>query len=348
MVESFEQKIKNYVDSKDYDYNEVVAVSSKSLALHYALKAVGVKRGELICVPNFAPEEILVEIKKLKAIPVFVGSEDDTWNMSHELLEDAISNLVNVGHWRPKAVIMCAAYGMPSVVHRICEICGRFCIPLIDYAFDAMGSEYYGHRLGMFGQLGYGVISFEEGNVVSCGGAALICGDKERKEIVLNLMSKRKTARMSSKCAEVGLAQMADIDKHIAHNRHIQSLYENLLNDVEGITVHSQFKTDTSDGQPPYFDSNYHRTTVLLDKGIDVDKFQNYLTEAGILVQRLYKPLHTYPEFVNYPKYTLGVCEDLYSRGLCLPSGSTVTDEDVMYIVEQVKKHYQSYEIVAM
>ncbi len=333
-VQMFETVVKSYIDAEDYNYNEVVAVSSKSLALHYALKAVGVKRGELVCVPSFAPEEILVEIKKLNAIPVFVGREDDTWNMSHELLEDAISNLVNVGHWRPKAVIMCAAYGMPSVVHRICEVCFRLNVLLIDYAVDAMGSEYYGHKLGMFGQHGYGIISFDKGNVVSCGGVALICNGKET---VLNLMSKRKTAKMSSKCAEVGLAQMADVDKRIAHNRHIQSLYKNLLKDVDGITVHTQFKTDTSDGQPPYFDSNYNCTTMLLDKGVNLEEFRKALADVGVEAQRLYRPLHTYPEFADNPKYTNCVCEDLYNRGLCLPSGSTVTDEDVKSIVEQIK-----------
>ena len=336
-VEDFEKIIKSYIDAEDYSHNEVVAISSKSLALHYALKAVGVKRGELVCVPSFAPEEILFELKKLNAIPVFVGSEDDTWNMSHELLEDAIVNLVNIGNWRPKTVIMCSAYGMPSVVHRICEVCSRFNVPLIDYACDAMGSEYYGHGLGMFGQYGYGIISFEDGNVVSCGGAALISGDKKRMDIVLHLMSKRKTARMSSKCAEVGLAQMRDIDKHISHNKHIQSLYEDLLKDVKGIKVHSQFKTDTSDGQLPYFDSNYNRTTVLLAQDIDVEQFRKTLVDTGIETQRLYKPLHTYPEFIDNPKYTNGICEDLYNRGLCLPSGSAVTDENVRYIVEQIK-----------
>ncbi len=131
-IETFEEAIKTYIDADDYNHNEVIAVSSKSLALHYALKAVGVKRGELVCVPSFAPEEILVQIKKFNAIPVFVGSEDDTWNMSHELLEDAVSNLVSVGHWRPKAVVMCSAYGLPSVVHRICEDLHNrgLCLPL--------------------------------------------------------------------------------------------------------------------------------------------------------------------------------------------------------------------------
>ena len=287
--------------------------------------------------PCFAPEEILLEIKKVNAIPVFVGSEVDTWNMSHELLEDAISEMLSIAHWRPKAVIMCATYGMPSVIHRICEVCGRFCVPLIDYACDAMGSEYYGHRLGMFGQRGYGIISFEKGNTVSCGGAALICGGKEDKETVLNLMSKRKTARMASECAEVGLAQMAGVDKSVAHSRHIQSLYENLLENVDGITVHAQFKTGASDGQPPYFDSNYHCTTILLDKSVDVEKFQNMLADADIETQRLYKPLHTYPGFTENPKYTHGVCEDLYSRGLCLPSGDNVTNNDVKSIVDRIK-----------
>ncbi len=337
-IQTFESIIKSYIDTADYNYNEVIAVSSKSLALHYALKAVGVKRCELVCVPSFAPREILIEIERLNAIPVFVGSEDDTWNMSHDLLEDAINDLVNVGHWRPKVAIMCSAYGMPSVVHRICEVCERLGVSLIDYACDAMGTEYYGHRLGMFGQRGYGIISFEEGNVMSCGGAALICSAKERKEAILNMMSKRKTARMSSKYAEVGLAQMADVDKRIAHNRHIQSLYENLLKNVEGITVHAQFKTDTSDGQPPYFNSNYHRTTMLLDKNIDVEKFIKALVTAGVETQRLYKPLHTYPEFADHPKYSNGVCEDLYDRGLCLPSGNTVNDVDVRHIVEQIKE----------
>ncbi len=286
-IENFEKSVKTYIDTDDYDFNEIIAISSKSLALHYALKAVGVNRGELVCLPSFAPEGILVEINRLNAIPVFIGSENDTWNMDQDLLEDALSNLVNVGHWRPKAVIMCSVYGMPPVAHRIYEVCFRFHVPLIDYACDAMGSEYYGHKQGMFGQFGYGVISFEECNVVSCGGAALICGDKEKKDAALNLMSKRKTARMSSKCAEIGLAQMEDVDKRIAHNRHIQSIYEELLKDVDGITVHSQFKTDTSNGEPPYFDSNYHRTTVLLDQNIDVEKFQKALAEASVDTQRL-------------------------------------------------------------
>ncbi len=337
MIETFEKSIKSYVNDDEYDYNEVIAVSSKSLALQYALKAVGIKRGELVCLPSFAPEEILVEIKKLNAIPVLVGSEGDTWNMDHELLEDALNNLVSIGHWHPKAVIMCSVYGMPPVAHRIYEVCFRFHVPLIDYACDAMGSEYCGLRLGMFGQFGYGVISFEEGNVVSCGGAALVCGDKEKKDAALNLMSKRKTARMSSKCAETGLAQMEDVDKRIAHNRHIQSIYEELLKDVDGITVHSQFKTDTSNGEPPYFDSNFHRTTVLLDQNIDVEKFQKALAEVSVDTQRLYKPLHTYPEYATNLKYTNSICEDLYNQGLCLPSGCSVTDEDVKSIVEHIK-----------
>ncbi len=336
-ISNFEKSIKAYIDADDYCHNEVVAVSSKFLALHYALKALGVKRGELVCVPSFAPEEILVEISRLNSIPVFVGSEADTWNMSHELLEDAIGNLVSVGHLRPKAVVMCSAYGMPSVVHRICEVCGRMGVPLIDYACDAMGSEYYGHRLGIFGQHGYGIISFEEGNVVSCGAAALICNGKESKETVLNLMSKRKTARMSDRCAEQGLAQMADVDQRIAHNRRIQSLYEALLKDVDGITVHSQFRTDTSDGEPPYFDSNYHRTTVLLDPGINLEKFRKYLSYAGVETQRLYKPLHTYPGFAENLKYTDYICEYLYSRGLCLPSGNSVNDDEVKSVVDQIK-----------
>ncbi len=337
LAETFEESLKTFIDAEDYEFNEVIALSSKSLALHYALKAVGVKRGELVYVPSFAPEEILIEIKKLKAIPVFVGSENDTWNMSHELLEDAINNLVTIGLLRPKAVIMCSAYGMPAVVHRICEVCGRLGVPLIDYACEAMGSEYCGHRLGMFGQNGYGIIAFGKDNVVSCGGAALICNGKEDKAAVLNLMSKRKTARMSSKCAETGLAQMDDVNKRIAHNRHIQSLYESLLKDVEGITVHAQTKTDTSEGQAPYFDSNYHQTTVLLNQNIDVEVFRNTLADVGIETQKLYKPLHTYPEFAANPRYTNGVCDDLYLRGLCLPSGSNVTEREVMCVVEQIK-----------
>ncbi len=338
-VEGFEESIKSYIDAEDYDYNEVIALSSKSLALHYALKAVGVKRCDLVCVPSFAPKEILIEIEKLNAIPVFIGSEDDTWNMSHDLLEDAINGLLIDVHVHPKAVIMSAVYGMPSVVHRICDVCGRLNVPLIDYSCDAMGSEYYGHRLGMFGQHGYGIISFEEGNVVSCGGAALICCDKDRMNIVINLTAKRKTARMSSKCAKIGLSQMIDVDKRIAHNWHIQSLYEDFLKDVDGVIVHTQYKTDTSDGQPPYFNSNYHKTTALLDRDIVVEKFQKALSYVGIETQRLYKPLHTYPEYEVNLKYTDGICEDLYNRGLCLPSGNTVTDDDVKCIVEQIKNN---------
>ncbi len=335
-VEQFEGAVKAYIDAVDYDCNEVIALSSESLALHYALKAVGVKRGEPVCVPSFAPREITSQIERLKAVPVFVGSEDDTWNMSHELLEEAITGMLENAHWRPKAVVMYSAYGMPPVVHRICEVCGRFGIPLIDYACNAMGSEYYGHRLGMFGQMGYGIISFEQGSVVPCGGAALICGDRELKERVLNLMAKRKRARASEKCAEEALAQMAELDGRVAHNRYIQSLYEKLLGEVDGITVHAQYKTDTSDGRPPYFNSNYHSTTLLLDESIDVEELRRSLEAAGVAAHRLYKPLHTLPEYADNPRYTNGVCEDLYRRGLCLPGGLDVTEAYVRHVVEQL------------
>ncbi len=244
-VEEFEESVRAFLCSDGYDCCEVVVMSSSVLALHYVLKALGVKACDMVCVPSFAPEEIVQEVTKQNAVPVFVGSEGDTWIMSHELLEDALGDLWSVAHTRPKAVVMCSAYGMPSLVHRICDVCLRHHVPVIDYACDAVGSEFYGRRLGTFGQYGYGVISFEETNIVSTfGGAALIFQDKADKERVLKLMSKRKRTKMLSLCAGIGLGQMAQIDERIAHHRHVLSLYEELLKDVHGIKVHAQPKAD--------------------------------------------------------------------------------------------------------
>ncbi len=326
-VDEFEESVKAFLCSDGYDCCEVVALSSSALALHYTLKALGVRACDMVCVPSFAPEEIVCEVTKQNAIPVFIGSEADSWNMSHELLEEALDDLWSVAHVRPKAVVMCSAYGMPSVVHRICDVCLRHHVPLIDYAVDAMGSEFYGCRLGIFGQCGYGVVSFDNG-------AALICEDKTDKERILRLMSKRKGARISNKNAEMGVVQMALLDERIVHQRHVQSLYEELLKDVCGINVHAQPRRDGWE-EPLYFDSNYHRTTVLLDRDVDMKKIRKRMADVGVEIQRLYKPLHTYLEFADNPKYTNGICEDLYHRGLCLPSGNFVTDDDVKYIVEQ-------------
>ncbi len=320
-VDAFEDAVRSFLCSGpeeiDHENIEVVAFSSPGFALRCALKSLGVSRGDFVCIPSFAPEEILQEILKLRAIPVFVGSEDDTWNMDHELLEDAVNAMVRTAFRKPKAVVMVSAYGMPPVVHRICEVCFRLHVPVIDYAADAMGSEFHGRKLGTFGQHGYGILSFEDGNVLSAGGgAALVCGGKEEKGRILDMISKRVRARMSEHCAEVALAGMDGLAERITRRKAAHANYESMLKAVGGIKVHSQSRTDAAEGEPQYFDSNYHMTAVLLDKGTDMDAVRVVLAEAGIETGRLYRPLHTYPEYADYPKYTDCICEELYSRGL--------------------------------
>ena len=281
----------------------VVALSSGTAAVHLALIACGVGRGDC---KSPQTDEVIVQsftfcasshpITYLGATPVFVDSERETWNMDPDLLEMAIKDRIAKTGRKPKAIVPVALYGMPYQIDRIMEIANRYEIPVIEDAAEGFGSRYKGQVLGTFGK--YGVLSFNGNKMITTsGGGALITPDEDSwREIMMYATQYRESYpyyqhekigynyRMSNICAGIGRGQMTVADQHIQHHKHVQKLYEELLKDVEGITVHKQPGTSltqitTNDHKSSInnkvYDSNYWLCTITLDPELRVKGQEN-------------------------------------------------------------------------
>ena len=268
----------------------VVALSSGTSAVHLALIACGVGPGDEVMVQSFTFCASSHPIIYLGATPVFVDSEQDTWNMDPELLEEAIKDrMAKIGK-KPKAIVPVALYGMPYQIERINEIANRYEIPVIEDAAEGFGSRYKGQVLGTFGK--YGVLSFNGNKMITTsGGGALITPDEDSwREIMMYATQYRESYpyyqhekigynyRMSNICAGIGRGQMTIVNDHIAHHKHVQALYEELLKDVKGISVHVQPDVicKMEDGREvPVYDSNYWLCTITLDPDLKVKGQEN-------------------------------------------------------------------------
>lgn len=358
---------------------KVVALSAGTAAVHLALIACGVGPGDEVLVQSFTFCASSHPVTYLGATPVFVDSEAETWNMDPDLLETAIKDRIAKTGKKPKAIIPVALYGMPYRIDRIMEISDHYGIPVIEDAAEGFGSRFRGQVLGTFGR--YGVLSFNGNKMITTsGGGALICPDaNSAREILWYATQARESYpyyqheaigynyRMSNICAGIGRGQMTIVDEHIAHHRHVQSLYEDLLANVEGITVHKAPSTE--------FDSNFWLCTATLDPALrikgqenaykqvitgavggaagvthstssavtdcqpndNVEALRMALDAANIESRPLWKPMHRQPVYRNNPAYTNGVSESLFKVGICLPAGPWVTDENVRYIVDNIK-----------
>lgn len=282
----------------------VVALSSGTSAVHLALIACGVGPSDEVIVQSFTFCASSHPITYLGATPVFVDSERDTWNMDPDLLEVAIKDRIAQTGRKPKAIIPVALYGMPYQIDRIMEIANHYEIPVIEDAAEGFGSRYNGQVLGTFGR--YGVLSFNGNKMITTsGGGALICngGDLEGacdqwREIMMYATQYRESYpyyqhekigynyRMSNICAGIGRGQMTVVNDHIAHHKHVQALYEELLADVKGVTVHCQpderqktkdenLKPETLNLKPAVFDSNYWLCTICLDPEVKIKGQEN-------------------------------------------------------------------------
>ena len=358
----------------------VVALSSGTAAVHLALIACGVKAGDEVIVQSFTFCASSHPITYLGATPVFVDSEKDTWNMDPELLEEAIKDRIAKTGRKPKAIIPVALYGMPYKIERIMEIADRYEIPVVEDAAEGFGSRYKGQVLGTFGK--YGVLSFNGNKMITTsGGGALITPDEDSwREVMMYATQYRESYpyyqhekigfnyRMSNICAGIGRGQMTIVNDHIAHHKHVQALYEELLKDVSGIKVHAQPATGD-------YDSNYWLCTFTLDPELRVKGQENAyktivagavggaagvihaastavtdcqpnenveamrvaLDAAGIEARPVWKPMHKQPVYKDAPAYVNGVSEAIFKVGMCLPAGPYVSDDDVRYIVETIK-----------
>ena len=381
-VNGFENDLEEFVNHRKGGeplHKKVVALSAGTAAVHLALIACGVGAGDEVLVQSFTFCASSHPITYLGATPVFVDSERETWNMDPELLEEAIKDRIAKTGRKPKAIIPVALYGMPYQIDRIMEIANRYEIPVIEDGAEGFGSDFKGQALGTFGE--YGVLSFNGNKMITTsGGGALICPDSEKAREILWYATQARESypyyqheaigynyRMSNICAGIGRGQMTIVDEHIAHHRHVQALYEELLKDVEGIRMH------TNPG--PEYDSNFWLCTATLDPDLkikgqenaykqvitgavggaagvthatttavtdcqpndNVEALRMALDAANIESRPLWKPMHKQPVYKNAPAYVNGVSEDLFKVGICLPAGPYVTDEHVRYIVENIK-----------
>lgn len=356
-VDGFEKDLEAYCGLN----KKVVALNSGTAAIHLALVACGIMPGDEVLVQSFTFCASANPVTYLGATPVFVDSEADTWNMDPDLLEEAIRDRIAKTGRKPKAVIPVSLYGMPYQIDRIMAIANQYDIPVIEDSAEGFGSRFSGQPLGTFGK--YGVLSFNGNKMITTsGGGALITGSEEEKNTIQKYATQSRESfpyyqheqigfnyRMSNICAGIGRGQMTVADEHIAHHRHVQQLYEELLKDIKGVTVHTQPATGG-------YDSNYWLCAVTLDpdlriKGQDhvyemttdcqpndnVEALRLFMKDAGIEVRPAWKPMHRQPFFRNCPAYVNGVSESLFRKGVCLPAGPCVTDEDVRFIVSTIQ-----------
>jgi dTDP-4-amino-4,6-dideoxygalactose transaminase len=374
-VNGFEKDLEAFVGQN----KRVVALSAGTAAVHLGLLAAGVKAGDEVIVQSFTFCASSHPITYLGATPVFVDSEMDSWNMDPELMEEAIKDRIAKTGKKPAAIVPVALYGMPYQIDRIMEIANKYGIPVVEDAAEGFGSRWNGQVLGTFGK--YGVLSFNGNKMIttSGGGALITANEDEWREIMMYATQYRESYpyyqhekigynyRMSNICAGIGRGQMTVVNDHIAHHKHVQALYEELLKDVKGIKVH---------GNPDSrYDSNFWLCTITLDENLKIKGQENayktivtgavggaagvihaatsahtdcepnanvealrvLMDQAQIEARPLWKPMHKQPVYKNAPAYVNGVSEALFKVGMCLPAGPYVSDDDVRYIVDTIK-----------
>lgn len=373
-VNAFEADLEAFVGGE----KKVVALSSGTAAVHLALLACGVGPGDEVCVQSFTFCASSHPISYLGAQPVFVDSEKDSWNMDPELLEEAIKGRIARRGKAPKAIVPVALYGMPYNIDKIMEVADRYGIPVIEDAAEGFGSKWKGQVLGTFGK--FGVLSFNGNKMITTsGGGALICNDAESKNNIMWYATQARDAypyyqhsaigynyRMSNICAGIGRGQMTVANEHIAHHKHVQALYKELLKNVQGVTLHE------SPGEE--YEANFWLCTITLDPQIKIKGQENaykeviktavggaagvihsvdspitdcqpndnvealrvYLLSRKIEARPVWKPMHKQPVYADAPAYVNGVSEALFKVGMCLPAGPYVSDDDVKYIVDSI------------
>ena len=340
-VNAFEEELKHFVGQN----KEVVALSAGTAAIHLALIQLGVQAGDEVICQSFTFCASANPVNYQGATPVFVDSEEDTWNMSPTLLEEAVRDRIAKTGKKPKAIIPVHLYGMPAKMDEICAIAARYDIPVLEDAAEALGSEFMGRKCGTFGQ--FGVLSFNGNKMITTsGGGALVVSNEEAKKKTMFYATQAREPfpyyqhekigynyRMSNICAGIGRGQMTVLNEHIAHHRRIHQLYKQAFADVDGIELKSN--------PDERFNANYWLSTILIDKnvtGFDYEELRIALDAKGIETRPLWKPMHLQPIFANNPRYVDGTAERLFNKGLCIPAGPCVTDEDVAYIVREIKK----------
>lgn len=338
-VNEFEARLERFLNN-----GKVVALSAGTAALHLGLVMLGVKEGDEVICQSFTFSASANPIKYQGATPIFVDSEPDTWNICPIALENAIVDRKKVTGKYPKAIIPVHLYGMPAKMDEILAIANKYNIPVLEDAAEALGSEYKGQMCGTLGT--YGAISFNGNKIITTsGGGALICPNEETAERVKFYATQARenrpyyyhevvgyNYRLSNVCAGIGCGQMEVLDEHIARRRQIHELYKCGLSDIEGIAV--------LDNPTPDFKSIFWLTTITIDSslGKTPDDVRVALEKENIETRLLWRPMHMQPIYKDAPYYGTSIAEELFNTGLCLPSGSSLTDDNINRVITALHK----------
>lgn len=342
-VDEFERRLETYLSASN-----VVALSAGTAALHLGLVELGVTAGDEVLCQSFTFAASANPVKYQGANPVFVDSEPDTWNMSPDALERAIIDRKRVTGRYPKAIVVVHLYGMPAQMDEIMDIANRYNIPVLEDAAEALGSTYKGRKCGTIGN--FGALSFNGNKIITTsGGGALICPNDEAERHVKFLATQAREPmpyyyhkeigynyRLSNISAGIGCGQMEHIAERVARRREIHALYAKGLASLPGITVHTEPTADAV--------SNFWLTTILLDDSLQFspEDLRQALEAENIESRRLWRPMNMQPVYADAPFYGDGCAERLFNRGLCLPSGSILTDEEIARVVDCITKFYHS------
>ena len=330
-VSGFEEDLQSYVGEN----SQVAALSSGTAALHLGLIILGVQPGDEVICQTFTFSASANPIKYLGATPVFIDSEIDTWNMCPIALEAAIVDRILKGS-KPKAIIPVHLYGMPAKMDEIIAISKKYDIVILEDSAESLGSRYKGRKCGTFGH--FAALSFNGNKIITTsGGGALVSQNSEEKHQAVFLATQARDQaphyqhshvgynyRMSNICAGIGRGQMEVLDDHIALRRGMNKFYKNYFKDIDGVKVFSEPSED--------FYSNHWLSAIVLDPskcaGKTSTNLREFLDTQNIESRPLWKPMHLQPIFAGVPYYGSKVAEELFDNGLCLPSGSNLTDED--------------------
>lgn len=340
-VDEFENAIQEFIEEDKF----VAALSSGTAALHLALIQLGVGYGDEVICQSFTFSASANPIKYLGANPVFVDSDPVNWNMSPFFLEEAIKDRISKNK-KPKAVIIVHLYGMPALMDEITAICSKYEIPLIEDSAEALGSTYKNKKCGTFGD--FAILSFNGNKIITTsGGGALVGPTKETKEKTIFLSTQARdnaphyqhseigyNYRLSNICAGIGRGQMEVLSDRIQQRRAVNDFYKDVFSNIDAVKLFSEASSD--------FFSNHWLSSITIDKKVTTRTNQELMAafaEENIETRPLWKPMHLQPVFNDCQYYGETVSEELFTAGLCLPSGSNITNDDKNRIYEVISNY---------
>ncbi|TVP47424.1 MAG: pyridoxal phosphate-dependent aminotransferase [Mongoliibacter sp.] len=340
-ISKFEQKF-----SQRLKTHQITAVNSGTSAIHLSLIQLGIGLGDEVICQSFTFCASANPITYLGAIPIFVDSEKDTWNICPVILEDTIMSRISKGK-KPKAIITVDLFGMPAKHHEILAISKKYNIPVIEDAAEAVGSLYHGKSCGIFGE--YGVFSFNGNKIITTGGGGAVISSNVgaiSKARYLSTQAREDTHyyehyeigynyRMNNLSAGIGLAQFENLDRKVNKRRAVFDAYREMLKDFEGISLLEE---------PDDVFCNRWLTTILIDPkktGFDNEDLRLAFQKQNIESRFLWKPLHMQPVFLDFPYYGGNISSSLFYQGICLPSSENLSIDDLTRIVSVISKQYK-------